>query len=232
VGGFTNTNRDAAKWLATTDGRWEVAWFLVKFSAAGSLLSLLVVVPRQIASGVFRERATVRHWLGIAAVIFASVAVVGAPGAALLWWLGAEVFPAPGSTAVAYITLAPIVLLVGFFLLNSLFIGVTSWASETGDREWWARAGGWVGAVALTWLALHASSSGYHSGSRSTSAPRSRHPSQLQGASSVSSQQNWVPVPGPRVWRKQRRHKEESDTHGRGLSSFSRCSHAEFRDSG
>ena len=88
-------------------------------------------------------------------MIFASVAVVGAPGAALLWWLGAKVFPAPGSTAVAYITLAPIVLLVGFFLLNSLFIGVTSWASETGDREWWARAGGWVGAVALTWLALH-----------------------------------------------------------------------------
>ena len=45
--GFTNTNRDAAKWLATTNGRWEVVWFLVKFSAAGSLLSLLVVVPQQ-----------------------------------------------------------------------------------------------------------------------------------------------------------------------------------------
>jgi Patatin-like phospholipase len=153
--GVTNTNRGAAAWLASTNGRWEVVWFLVKFSAVGAVLAMLVVVPRQIASGVFRARATLRHWLNVTGIIVAAVAVVGAPGAALLWWLGAEVFPDPGRHAVAYITFAPVVMLVGFFLLNSLFVGVTSWLSDADDREWWARAAGWVGAVTVAWLTVH-----------------------------------------------------------------------------
>ena len=153
--GFTNTDGGAAAWLASPDGKWEVVWFLVKFSAVGALLAVALVVPCQIATGVFRQRATLMHWRDILLITLVAVAVVGAPGAALLWWLAADVFPKPGQHAVPYITFAPVVMLQGFFLLNSLFVGFTSWLSQTDDREWWARAAGWVGAITVGWLAVH-----------------------------------------------------------------------------
>ncbi len=153
--GYTNTVGGAAAWLASAQGKWKVVWFLVEFSAVGAGLAMLVVVPRQIASGTFRARATFRHWLNVIGTTVAAVAVVGAPGAMLLWWLAAEFFPQPGQHAVAYITFAPVLLLQGFFLLNSLFVGVTSWLSDAEDPEWWARAAGWVGAATVAWLAVH-----------------------------------------------------------------------------
>jgi hypothetical protein len=153
--GFSNTEHDSSAWLESIQGRWEVNWFLVKFSAVGAALAILVVVPRQIASGIFRQRSTPRYWLEVVGVIVAAVAVVGAPGAALLWWLGTSVFPEPGRHAVGYITFAPVALLMGFFLLNSLFVGFTSWLTDAGDREWWARAAGWVGAVTVGWIVVH-----------------------------------------------------------------------------
>lgn len=153
--GYSNTVGGSLEWLLSRQGQWAVVCFLVKFSVVGAALSLVIVVPGQIVSGVFRKRATFRYWRNVGLTILAAVAVVGLPGAALLWWLAAEFFPNPGQHAVQYITLAPVVLLVGFFLLNSLFVGVTSWISEADDREWWARAAGWIGAVTVGWLAVH-----------------------------------------------------------------------------
>ncbi len=153
--GYTNTDGDAVEWLVSKQGKWDVACFLMKFSVVGSVCSLVIAVPHQLRTGIFWKRATLRHWGNVSLTILAAVAVIGAPGAALLWWMAAEFFPKPGQHAVQYITFAPVMLLMGFFLLNSLFVGVTSWIADADDREWWARAAGWGGAITAGWLVVH-----------------------------------------------------------------------------
>jgi len=55
-----------------------------------------------------------------------------------------------------YVSLAVPVVLFAFFLQAALFVGFSSWFSEDYDREWWARAAGWVLAAGFVWIALSA----------------------------------------------------------------------------
>lgn len=72
-------------------------------------------------------------------------------------WLWATYPPAlPSLTTEFYVSLAVPVVLFAFFLQAALFVGFSSWFSEDYDREWWARAAGWVLAAGLVWVALSA----------------------------------------------------------------------------
>ncbi|HEX7190870.1 MAG TPA: patatin-like phospholipase family protein, partial [Thermoanaerobaculia bacterium] len=75
------------------------------------------------------------------------------PGAAL--W---ATYPPnlPPLTAEFYVSLAVPVILIAFFLQAALFVGFSSWFSEDYDREWWARAAGWVFAAAFVWVVFAA----------------------------------------------------------------------------
>ena len=146
---------DASVWMETGNGKWCIAGFLVASSAAGILACTAITIIRDVRLGRFHLRFDWARTRKILGIITASIVVIGTPGTALVWLMAVKVFPTPGSNAVAYLTCAPAALLVGFFLLNSLFIGITSRCSDDEDREWFARAAGWMGAATLGWLVIH-----------------------------------------------------------------------------
>src|ERR1044072_2790265 len=106
----------------------------------------------------------------------AASAIAGALGGALLWLAATKTFadsflpaePAPlwavrwavadagalSTATAAYVTFAPPLVLVLLFLQATLLIGISSKYNHDFDREWWARASGWVLIVALAWIAL------------------------------------------------------------------------------
>ena len=151
--GLTNTNYRALVWMASSAGKWSVFGFLVTSCLAGVLACSGTVLVRDRRRG--KKTFTRANMKNLAVISVAAVLVVGLPGAALLWLVALKLFPGPSCEAVADLTFAPAVFLLGFFLLNSLYVGVTSRASDDDDREWWARAAGWVGAVVTGWLVVH-----------------------------------------------------------------------------
>jgi patatin-like phospholipase len=62
----------------------------------------------------------------------------------------------PAITTEMYVCLAVPVVLIVFFLQSAIFVGFSSWYNEDYDREWWARASGWVLAAAFVWVAFSA----------------------------------------------------------------------------
>ncbi len=147
--------RDALPWMKSGNGLLCIACFLVAASVAGILVCTVITLIRDKRRGQLRARFSWPQMRKLAGLIVASILVLGTPGTALLWVMAVKFFPSPGSGAVPYMTLAPAVLLLGFFLLNSLFVGVTSRCSDDDDREWFARAAGWLGAVIVGWLVIH-----------------------------------------------------------------------------
>ena len=146
---------DADTWIRSVPGKWAVCVFLTGASMAGVMLCCATALWHEMRLGKLRvwpTRAELANTLGIT---LASIFALGLPGAALLWFLGVHFFANPGSRAVYFITCAPPTLLIGFFILNTLFIGITSRCSDDEDREWFARAAGWLGAVAVGWLFIH-----------------------------------------------------------------------------
>ena len=67
-------------------------------------------------------------------------------GAFALRWIATAWFPTPtrGHQALHFVCYAPSLLLTIFLLLNFLFAGLSSWATEDEDREWWGRSSGWL----------------------------------------------------------------------------------------
>jgi hypothetical protein len=62
----------------------------------------------------------------------------------------------PALNAELYICFGTPVILAAFFVQSTIFVGLTSWFSEDYDREWWARAAGWVLSAAASWIIFSA----------------------------------------------------------------------------
>ncbi|MEY2562398.1 MAG: hypothetical protein QOH88_591 [Verrucomicrobiota bacterium] len=83
-----------------------------------------------------------------------AVIASGAIGGLLLWVAAIKFFPQPLQFAELY-TCFGIPLFVGLFLLALVaFTGLSSRWTGDPDREWWARANGWLLIVALGWMAV------------------------------------------------------------------------------
>jgi hypothetical protein len=57
----------------------------------------------------------------------------------------------PIATATWYTTVAFPLLMSVFLMAGTLLVGLSSYITEDKDREWWARAGGWLLAVTIGW---------------------------------------------------------------------------------
>lgn len=55
-----------------------------------------------------------------------------------------------------YICFGVPVILGTLFVQSTVFVGLATWFNEDYDREWWARAAGWVLATAFSWVAFSA----------------------------------------------------------------------------
>ena len=64
--------------------------------------------------------------------------------------------PAPANHAVAYVCFAPPLVMAVVMLINFLFTGLASWASEDEDREWWARSAAWITITIVAWIMVNA----------------------------------------------------------------------------
>ncbi|HEV8435537.1 MAG TPA: patatin-like phospholipase family protein, partial [Thermoanaerobaculia bacterium] len=62
----------------------------------------------------------------------------------------------PPLKAELYVCLAVPMVLIVYFLQAALFVGFSSWFSEDYDREWWARAAGWIFSAAFIWVVFSA----------------------------------------------------------------------------
>ncbi len=70
----------------------------------------------------------------------------GALGGALCWLAAENLFPAigPALSTELYVCFAAPLLLFLFLLATTLFVGLSSYYTTDADREWLARAGGWI----------------------------------------------------------------------------------------
>jgi hypothetical protein len=96
----------------------------------------------------------VHYWRLKNVWIWAMVLAYGATGAVVgwgLWLVATEVFPRPFDVAPYYTCFAAPLVLGLFMLALTAFIGLVSGMTEDDDREWWARAMGWVLAAAAGW---------------------------------------------------------------------------------
>jgi hypothetical protein len=81
---------------------------------------------------------------------FLAIAGVGAAGGWALWMLAP---PTVGEDNVdAYLVLAAPALLALFLLATTVYVGLASRWTTDEDREWWARAAGWVLVACLAWV--------------------------------------------------------------------------------
>ncbi|HEU4886449.1 MAG TPA: patatin-like phospholipase family protein, partial [Thermoanaerobaculia bacterium] len=100
----------------------------------------------------------------------------GVIGGILYWFWAAQVFPEPVEPidpisvlrwpimntgklvdiTAAYVVFGVPLLLFIFFLQAVIFVGASSHHNHDFDREWWARASGWVLLAALGWIGLSA----------------------------------------------------------------------------
>ncbi len=149
-----NQLEDAALWMAKTDALWSLAQFLVAATLAGILACAAITLMRDWRCDKLAARCTGPRLRKLAGLAAASILVFGLPGTLMLWKM-ARYFSDPAHHAVAYMTFAPALLMLGFFLLNALFVGVTSRCSDDDDREWFARAAGWLGSFIVGWLVIH-----------------------------------------------------------------------------
>ncbi len=85
---------------------------------------------------------------------FLAVVGSGAIGGTLLWVAAFQLFPQPLKVAELYACFA-IPLFIGLFLIALVaFAGLSSRWTGDPEREWWARANGWLLILAVAWLVV------------------------------------------------------------------------------
>ncbi|MEY2489518.1 MAG: hypothetical protein QOC70_1460 [Verrucomicrobiota bacterium] len=78
----------------------------------------------------------------------------GAIGGWLLWLAAEKLFPQPLALAELYCCFAVPLYLMLFYLAITIYIGLCSRDTSDEDREWWARACGWILIAAVAWAAV------------------------------------------------------------------------------
>jgi hypothetical protein len=82
--------------------------------------------------------------------------VSGAAGGLFLWFAAIKIFPDPLKSAELYVCFAVPLYLSLFFFTLTVFVGICSRETTDEDREWWARAGGWILIAIVAWSVLSA----------------------------------------------------------------------------
>jgi hypothetical protein len=114
-----------------------------------SLFLWFGIVVHAVAWGISLLRA---H--GFRLIEFLAVIASGAIGGFLLWIAAIKFFPLPLKFAELYCCFG-IPLFLGLFLIALIaFAGLSSRCTGDPDREWWARANGWLLIVALGWMVV------------------------------------------------------------------------------
>ena len=130
--------------------RWNTptgAWSFIYFAIAGTF-------PAGIMALAWRKRRiTGRRREPLAMIV---TAIVG--GLALWWvlrWLFGGLVPYEFSAVVInYICFAPSLVLLVFLLMNFIYVVAFIRLTTTEDREWWARAAGWLLVMSLGWATI------------------------------------------------------------------------------
>lgn len=102
-------------------------------------LAWLPVSWQKVRQGFFPAFFSVRRFLDFWAVVVAG----GLQGLAL-WFLATQVSPKPFDHLAAYACLATPAILLTFLLASTVYLGIASLWTTDEDREWHARAGGWM----------------------------------------------------------------------------------------
>ena len=94
-----------------------------------------------------------RGWAfeGLSSAVAGALAALGT-WTLVTWWSPFE----GGAPARLYTILAMPVFLGVLLLATTVFVGMMSGYTDDEDREWWARYGGWILAVTLSWAAVSA----------------------------------------------------------------------------
>ena len=171
-------------WAAIHNGgktlaRWEYAYFAFFFINAlpsvWYMIRYFAELRRQRASNVRTDTTETRYAFKKLGIEFLASTVAGAAGAALLYavsllfddplkkvtlarltdWqtIPASLSDAPGEF---FLCFAVPLVMGSLFVQAALFVGIASWFNEEYDREWWGRAGGWVLAAGVVWIAFAA----------------------------------------------------------------------------
>jgi len=86
----------------------------------------------------------------------------GAFGGLVVWWVASSTIifeflsKADSAASMLYVCLAIPTLLLILLVTETMFVGFVSKSTTDEDREWWARAGGWVLLAAIGWAATSA----------------------------------------------------------------------------
>jgi hypothetical protein len=128
----------------------EPKYALPRMLAAGALCGALVYAAGWIAGAARRKLSDVGSWMAAGAVYGALVAL------ALYWWIqipdeGIWIF----SSVVLHLVFGVPWIIFAQLMAEIMFVGLTSYQpGSDADREWLARAGGWLTVAAIGWLIL------------------------------------------------------------------------------
>ncbi|HXT20410.1 MAG TPA: patatin-like phospholipase family protein [Thermoanaerobaculia bacterium] len=164
------------QYAATPSPWWRMPLWLSAMSLLGWAVFTFQLLTEPAPEGVVDDRQRTRRHYRIVWELVGSV--VGGFVAGMLARLTAtKLFPLPfdpkaaplaigavrwpvetggalSATTAAYVTLAPAIILGILFLHATLLIGIAGKVNHDFDREWWARASGWVLIAAVLWIAL------------------------------------------------------------------------------
>jgi hypothetical protein len=164
--GFRNTAPVLwAGWAGNVDSRHAEAglWFPKGLWLGGARSAMIWMTATCLGGSLWgwiiyllRGRKQSSIMQSAAKIVFLTLqsVVVGALGGFAMAGL-AHAFHDPARAASSYILCAPPLALAFFFLLVTLFIGLSSFQLEDEDREWWGRALGWIAIAVVGWIVPH-----------------------------------------------------------------------------
>lgn len=103
------------------------------------------------------KKLKVDNWKRFYAFLFRQVVTVvlsGAIGGWLLWFSAQKLFPQPVARGELYCCFGVPIYLILFYLAVTVYTGLASHDTNDDDREWWARASGWILIAAAVWTAI------------------------------------------------------------------------------